>query len=135
MFFKSLTESQMIRILDIIRPDATDNPWTDLAIRYRNQMIVNVLYDVGCRKGEVLTIKATEIEGASNELKIRRSADDPDENRKEQPLVKTLGRDVSVSWDVFEMVENYIIKYRTEVKGSGKKPFSNTESSKRRQYS
>ena len=110
--FKSLTETQMIRILDIIRPDATDNPWTDLATRYRNQMIINVLYDVGCRKGEVLTIKATEIEGGSNELKIRRSADDPDDDRKEQPLVKTLGRDVSVSGDVFEMIENYIIKYR-----------------------
>ncbi|MAD74504.1 MAG: hypothetical protein CML20_06915 [Rheinheimera sp.] len=121
--FKSLTEAQMIRVLDIIRPDATDNPWKGEAIRCRNQMIINVLYDVGCRKGEVLTIKATEIEGGSNELKIRRSADDPDDDRKEQPLVKTLGRDVTVSEDVFEMVENYIIKYRTEVKGSGKNPF------------
>lgn len=121
--FKSLTETQMIRILDIIRPDATDNPWTDLATRYRNQMIINVLYDVGCRKGELLTIKATDIEAGSNELEIRRSADDPDDNRKEQPLVKTLGRDVSVSSDVFEMIENYIIKYRTKVKGAGKNPF------------
>jgi integrase len=122
-FFKSLTETQMIRILDIIRPDATDNPWIDVATRYRNQMIINVLYDVGCRKGEVLTIKATEIESGSNELKIRRSADNPDDDRKEEPLVKTLGRDVSVSGDVFEMIENYIIKYRTKVKGSGKNPF------------
>lgn len=121
--FKSLTQSQIIRVLDIIRPDATDNPWNDLATRYRNQMIVNVLYDVGCRKGEVLTLKATEIEGGSYELKIRRNADDPDDDRADQPLVKTLGRDVSVSKDVFEMVENYIIKYRSQVKDSGKNPF------------
>ncbi|MFT4803099.1 MAG: integrase [Psychroserpens sp.] len=121
--FKSLTESQMIRILDIIRPDSSDNPWKDLAIRYRNQMIINVIYDVGCRLGEILTLKATEIEAGSNELKIRRSADDPNDNRIEQPLVKTLGRDVAVSDDVFEMVESYIIKYRSQVKGSGKNPF------------
>jgi integrase len=121
--FKSLTETQMIRVLDIIRPDATDNPWKEEAIRFRNQMIINVIYDVGCRKGEVLTLKATEVEGGSYELKIRRSADDPNDDRTEQPLVKTLGRDVSVSEDVFEMVENYIIKYRSQVKGSGKNPF------------
>lgn len=121
--FKSLTQSQMIRVLDIIRPDATDNPWKDEATRYRNQMIVNVLYDVGCRKSEVLSLKATEIEVGAYELKIRRSADDPDDDRKDQPLVKTLSRDVGVSEDVFEMVENYIIKYRSQVQGSGKNPF------------
>lgn len=121
--FKSLTESQMIRVIDIVRPDATDNPWKEQAVRYRNQMIVNLLYDIGCRKGELLTIKAIEIEGGSNEIKIRRSPDDVDDDRKDQPLVKTLGRDVAVSEDVFEMVENYIIKYRTEVNGSGKNPF------------
>jgi integrase len=121
--FKSLTETQMISILDIIRPDATNNPWKNPAVRYRNQMIVNVIYDIGCRKGDVLTLKATEIEAGSNELKIRRSADDPNDNRKDQPLVKTLGRDVGVSEDVFEMVENYIIKYRSQIKGSGKNPF------------
>jgi hypothetical protein len=51
--FKSLTESQMIRVLDVIRPDSEDNPWKDSATRHRNQMIVNLLYDVGCRKGEL----------------------------------------------------------------------------------
>jgi integrase len=121
--FKSLTESQMIRVIDVIRPNATNNPWKDEATRYRNQMIVNVLYDVGCRKGELLTIKATEIEGGANELKIRRSADDVNDDRTDQPLVKTLGRDVAVSEDVFGMVENYIIKYRSKVKGSGKTPY------------
>jgi len=121
--FKSLTEAQMIRVLDIIRPDSADNPWDNLAIRYRNQMIINVIYDIGCRKGEALSLKATEIEAGSDELKIRRSADDPDDDRAEPPLVKTLGRDVVVSQDVFEMVEDYIMKYRSQVKGSGKNPF------------
>lgn len=121
--FKSLTEAQMIRVLDVIRPDSTENPWKNLAIRYRNQMIINVIYDIGCRKGEALTLKATEIEAGLNELKIRRSADDPVDDRTDQPLVKTLGRDVVVSQDVFEMVENYIMKYRSQVKGSGKNPF------------
>jgi integrase len=121
--FKSLTETQMISVLDIIRPNATNNPWKNPAVRYRNQMIINIIYDIGCRMGDALTVKATEIEAGSNELKIRRSADDPNDNRKEQPLVKTLGRDVAVSEDVFEMVENYIIKYRSQVKGSGNNPF------------
>jgi integrase len=121
--FKSLTENQIIRMLDIVRPDSTDNPWKNPAIRYRNQMIINVIYDVGCRMGEILTLKATDIEAGLNELKIRRNSDDPKDNRKEQPLVKTLGRDVAVSDDVFEMMENYIIKYRSQVKGSGKNPF------------
>ncbi len=111
------------RVIDVIRPDSTENPWSDEAIRYRNQMIVNVLYDVGCRKSELLTLKATEVESGSHELKIRKSADDPHDDRKDQPLVKTLGRDVGVSKDVFEMIENYVIKYRSQVKGAGKNPF------------
>lgn len=121
--FKSLTSNQIVRVLDIVRPDATDNPWADKAVRYRNQMIINVLYDMGCRKGEILAIKATDIEVGSNELKIRKCADDVNDGRKDKPLVKTLGRDVGVSEDVFEMVENYIIKYRSKVEGSGKNPF------------
>lgn len=121
--FKSLTEEQVLRVLDIIRPSSLVNPWKDKATRYRNQMIINLLLDVGCRKGELLTIKATEIEGGSHEVKIRRSADDPNDERIEQPLVKTLSRDVVVSTDVFSLVENYIIKYRSKVKGAGKNPF------------
>ncbi len=121
--FKSLTEAQIIRVLDIIRPDAANNPWKDEATRYRNHMIINLLYDVGCRKGELLTLKATEIEAGSYELKIRRSADDSDDIRLDEPLVKTLSRDVGVSIDVFDMVENYILTYRSQVKGAGKNPF------------
>jgi integrase len=37
--------------------------------------------------------------------------------------VKTLGRDVRVSKDVFDMIENYILKYRSQVRGAGKNPF------------
>jgi integrase len=121
--FKSLTEKQMNIVLDIVRPSSIKNPWKDEATCYRNQMILNVLYDVGCRKGELLTLKATDVEGGSHELKIRRNADNSNDDRQYEPLVKTLSRDVGVSLKVFEMVENYIYKYRSQVKGSGKNPF------------
>jgi len=121
--FKSKTEAEVIRIFDVVRPDSSENPWEDEAVRYRNQMIINLLFDIGCRKSELLNMKATDLDSGSGELKIRRSEDDPDDPRLEQPRVKTLSHDVAASRDVFTMIENYVIKYRSQVKGAGKTPF------------
>lgn len=121
--FKSLTQSQVINLLDVVRPDCIKNPWKTEAVRFRNQMIINVLHDIGCRKSELLNLKATDLDSGAGELKIRRSEDDPDDPRQEQPRVKTLGRDVTTSREVFSMIENYVIQYRSEVKGAGKTPF------------
>ncbi len=121
--FMSLTENQIIRLLDVVRPDSSENPWKSKAVRYRNQMIVNLLYDVGCRKAELLNLKATDLDSGSNEIKIRRSADDANDPRKDQPLVKTMSRDVAVSQDVFTMIDDYVLYYRSNVKGAGRTSF------------
>ena len=59
--FQSLDKDQESKVLDTVRPDSLSNPWKGDAVKYRNQLIVNLLLDIGCRKGESLNIKTTDL--------------------------------------------------------------------------
>jgi len=121
--FKSLEEWQKDRLLEVVEPTSVGNPWKNEGVRYRNQLIVHLLLYVGERKGELLSLKATDLDPGEKAICIRRNADDPDDPRKTPALVKTLSRDVEVSDELYLMIENYIMKYRSKVKGVNKCPY------------
>ena len=121
--FKSLEMNQKTQLLEMIEPDFEDNPWKNEAVRYRNQLIIHILMYVGCRKGELLSLKATDLDPGKKEICIRRDADNPDDPRTNPALVKTLSRDIEISDELYLMVEEYIIKYRSKVKGVNKCPY------------
>ncbi len=121
--FKSLTAEQKIKLLDLVKPDSEENIWVEEGIRYRNQLIVHILYFVGCRKGELLTLKATDFDPGRKTINIRRDADNPNDSRANTPLVKTLSRDIEIDDELYEMVEDYIMTYRSKVKGANKNPY------------
>lgn len=121
--FKSLEKDQKTRLLEMIEPDSEDNPWKNEAVRYRNRMIIHILMYVGCRKGELLSLKATDLDPGKKAICIRRDADNPDDPRTNPALVKTLSRDVEIPDDLYLMIEDYIIKYRSKVKGVNKCPY------------
>ncbi|ATX80172.1 Phage integrase family protein [Mariprofundus aestuarium] len=121
--FKSLEEWQRDRLLEIVEPTAVDNPWKNEEVCFRNQLIVHLFLYVGERKGELLSLKATDLDPGKKTICIRRNADDPDDPREVPSLVKTLSRDVEVSDELYLMIEDYIMKYRSRVKGVNKCPY------------
>ncbi|MFQ2062217.1 tyrosine-type recombinase/integrase [Aeromonas veronii] len=118
--FQSLDHNQEAKLLDTVRPDSSANPWKGDAVKYRNQLIVHLLLDLGCRKGESLNIKTTDlIRGITGfEIKIWRDPDNKNDPRLNQPRVKTLSRTVDLNPLVADMFEKYIINYRSTVVGA-----------------
>jgi integrase len=141
--FDSLTEAQEINMLDTVRPSCHQNPWKQQDLKVRNQLIVNLLLEIGCRRGESLNIKTTDlvpIEYLDERSDLTRSGEkartlsgmainvwrDPDnaeDPRLDQPRVKTLSRTIEIEPQLAEMIENYVINHRANVPGANKCPY------------
>ncbi|RFQ10225.1 site-specific integrase [Pseudomonas sp. ATCC 13867] len=50
------------RLLEVTRPDAPQNPWVDDFARCRNALIVDWLYYLGLRRGELLSLRVSDID-------------------------------------------------------------------------
>lgn len=123
--FQSFDETQETKILDTVRFDSSTNPWKGDAVKYRNQLIVNLLLDIGCRKGESLNIKTTDLaQGTSGiKLNIWRDPDNKNDPRLNQPRVKTLSRTVEIRPQLADMFEKYVISYRSTIAGANTCPY------------
>ena len=118
--YKSLTRDQVIRVLDTVRPDSSYNPWHNKALKYRNQLIINMLEATGCRRGELLKIRVQDIKNLPNNrrryLTIRSTVDLSD-GRLNRQEGKTLGRHIPIDQRLSEMYDNYLIHHRSDAKG------------------
>nr|MDT0250831.1 site-specific integrase [Endozoicomonas sp.] len=122
--YGSITSSQCIRVLDVMRHDSTENPWKNKGVRYRNQLMVNIFEALGIRRGELARIYVNDFKQTPkglHVLRIRKSVDLAD-TRKNRPKAKAKGRILPVDSRLAEMINNYIIEYRSEVNGAEKIP-------------
>ncbi|MFQ3259216.1 MAG: integrase [Pseudoalteromonas distincta] len=125
--WKSLELIQKMRVLDVVRPDSSENPWKSKSLRYRNQLIVHMLFAIGCRLGELLKIRVATDHNKSDIRRrdqdgryfaMIRSQTDLNDTRKRRPEGKTMGRYVPLDRRLVEMYENYLIQYRPNATGS-----------------
>lgn len=125
--WRSLEPVQKMRVLDVVHPDSSENPWKSESLRYRNQLIVNMFFAIGCRRGELLKIRV-KTDRNSSDIKKRdkdgryfvmlRAKTDHTDKRKHRPEGKTLGRYVPMDKRLVEMYENYLIYHRPNATGS-----------------
>ena len=119
--YKSLTPHQILRVLDVIRPDSSDNPWKNESLRYRNQLIINMLEAIGFRRGELLKVRPRDVKkhpkNGRRYVTIR-SKVDLDDTRLDRPEAKTLGRHVPMDKRLSEMYDNYLIHHRSNANGA-----------------
>lgn len=111
------------RLLSVTSPSSSENPWKSISIRIRNNLIIRWFYELGLRRGELLNIKITDIDFRSEELIVARRADDLDDPRKDQPLVKTRDRKIPLSSALCRLTHNYITKTRQKIEGARRHPF------------
>ncbi len=119
---EGLPEERIKRLLEIVSPDATDNPWKDFNARIRNELIIQWLHRLGIRRGELLAVRIGDMKGASGNVTIVRRPDSPDDPRTRQPLVKTRGRELPLG-DLFQSTQQYVIEIRRKLPGATKHPF------------
>ncbi len=119
---EGLSEEHIQQLLEVIDPEASNNPWTDGRARIRNRLIVQWLLGLGIRRGELLAVRIPDIKAMSQEVSIKRRPDSPDDPRARQPLVKTKGRNLPMT-AIFQDTERYILEVRGAIPSATKHPF------------
>jgi integrase len=108
---RGLTEKGQHELLRLIVPGAKENPF-DVTVQKRNQVIVLLLYHLGMRSGELLSLKVSDFDFQRNEVVIPRRHDDKDDPRFNQPVAKTLDRRVPLNSSLSTLVADYVLKDR-----------------------
>ncbi|ECH0563246.1 phage integrase family protein [Salmonella enterica] len=110
---KSLTNEQVTTLTDMVSVKSKINPFSE-HVRFRNNLIIEILLETGIRGGELLNIKLVDFDYVHKSLCIVRRPDDQNEPRLRQPLVKTLERKIPLSIELTELIQNYISDFRSK---------------------
>ncbi|WP_060511536.1 site-specific integrase [Pseudomonas sp. NBRC 111124] len=107
--YRSLTDTQLQIIRTMIRPGALENPFPR-RLQMRNWLMIELLLETGIRRGELLKLYTTDINQGSQHayVSINDRENDPGDPRAEEPALKTYGRTVGVSMQLYEVYEHYI---------------------------
>lgn len=111
------------RILKVVDPQSARNPWHDEHCRYRNELIILWLLYLGLRKGELLNIRISDINFRQSTVTVARRADDISDPRRNQPKVKTRGREIPLSSMLLDKTNAYIMNQRSGIRGARKHDF------------
>lgn len=120
---KGLTKEQIAVLLEVIRPGSEGNPFENLAIQVRNQLMIWVLLHLGIRGGELLNLRINDIDWSKNQIVIARRADEKSDPRVDQPLVKTLDRRLPMKDTLANAIHQYVTNHRKKVPGARKNDY------------
>lgn len=112
---KGLNKEQVAVLLEVVRPGSEFNPFDDSGVQVRNRLIILLLLYLGIRGGELLNIRASDIDWSNNQIVIARRADEKLDPRVKQPLVKTLDRRIPMRDTLVDTIREYITKYRNKI--------------------
>lgn len=124
--YKALSESQLTIAYNALKTSISNNVEKDNAVHIRNILIFKLLHKLGLRKGELLSLRVDGLNYDSikgHSLKIRRYHDSKLDSRNKQPLVKTLERDLPLSNELAEEINQYVLAIRSKSKPSKKHPY------------
>lgn len=120
---EGLQPEVVARLLNVTSPTSPENPWKGEGTCIRNALLFRWFYELGLRRGEVLNVRIPDINFQSELLTVARRADDPEDPRKDQPLVKTRDRKILLSPGLCKLTHEYITEIRRSCKGARRHPF------------
>lgn len=109
---KGLDEKQLAIIFELFRPESQLNPFQDESVKVRNRLMFLLLFHLGIRGGELLGIRIRDINFSKNQILIKRSADEIDDTRLDQPLTKTRDRLLPIRDTLANEIHRYILLTR-----------------------
>lgn len=115
---KSLDKLHRFALLKIIHPKNKNNPSVNQGVKYRNFISILILYELGLRKSELLSIRIGDINAQDNTISVVIEPDAIDDPRVDQPVPKTNPRTLPVSNRTMSYIIEYITKYRREIANS-----------------
>ncbi|MGO4413944.1 tyrosine-type recombinase/integrase [Cupriavidus sp. KB_39] len=120
----ALSSDELASLVEICRPGSDGNPWKP-AYQPRNYLILLLMATLGLRRGEVLKLRMGDclLSRPVPMVQIRRSPDDPDDPRLDEPQVKTESRILPCDMSLARLLDDYICSGRREIAGSDRTPF------------
>jgi integrase len=111
--------------VEVAKPNSKYNPFKNPVIKFRNHLIVQVLYETGFRCAELLALRISDIGTDTDNptLSVVRRHDSKDDPRLKEPTAKTLGRPVSISKELRDLLNTYIKSHRAQTKVAKTHPF------------
>jgi integrase len=112
------------RFMQIIDPASPENPFQK-PNRFRNYVLLRLIFETGCRLSEALVLYTTDYHPDARRptLVIHRRPHNPLDSRVDLPLVKTRPRALPLASNMAELLETLITEDRKKVPGAKKSPF------------
>jgi integrase len=111
--------------VEVAKPNSKYNPFKNPVIKFRNYLIVQIFYETGFRCAELLALRISDIGTDTDNptLSVVRRHDSKDDPRWKEPTAKTLGRPVSISKELRDLLNTYIKSHRAKTKMAKTHPF------------
>lgn len=120
---RGLTREAEKRLFEVTHPDFVGNPWKTVFLRQRNHLILQLLYGLGVRKGELLSLKLEDIDFRACRLFVPKRPDDEDDRRGRQAKSKTMARHLPLSNEMIQMLLHYVDEVRPMTKRAKTHPY------------
>lgn len=117
-----LSSEEQDRVMSVVHPDSTDNPWSRGFVRKRNWLIVVLLLATGMRRGELLGLQIGDLNPREPKIRIIRRADVPEDARRVQPNTKTHDREIELTPSITKAIWTHINGERRSIRAARKIP-------------
>ncbi|GAA3972303.1 site-specific integrase [Allohahella marinimesophila] len=124
---RALDDNQVNILFEVIQIGSEFNPFAP-DVQRRNRVMILLLFYLGLRSGELLSIKTSDIdptpsEGYAGYLTIARRADEKSDPRLREPNAKTLDRTIPLKATLLDELYDYIQMDRRRVPNARKHNF------------
>ena len=107
-----LSKAEIEEMFATTRPGAPQNPWRDPHTQVRNWLIIQWFFQFGLRRGELLALRVPDINFQEATVEIVPRPHNSLDPRRDQPLVKTLGRTLPLTPELLDLTYTYVIEHR-----------------------
>jgi len=119
---KGMSENGQKEMLELISTESSVNPFS-ISVQRRNQVLFLILYHLGMRAGELLSLKVGDFDFQNNEVVVARRHGDIADPRRNQPVAKTLDRRIPLDSSLARLIYQYVIQDRSQFLRASKHEF------------
>ncbi|MDF5173170.1 site-specific integrase [Vibrio parahaemolyticus] len=122
---KSIPDGLVLEFMAVAHFEHPKNPFKNKKIRLRNHLMFHLMDKHGIRRGEMLSLMLTDmtLHGDKKSIWVRRTHDDKNDSRTNQPVAKTKERMLRISNETAELLSHYIIECRAKTPNANKHPY------------
>lgn len=117
---KGLSHQERNRLLEVMHPDGSENPFANEALKLRNYIILLLGLELGLRRSEMLLVKISDIRWHSRELLVVNLENEDIDLRTLAPQFKTHERMLQMGDELIWALQTYADTCRVSKKGLSK---------------